>query len=384
MLAIHRLLANSPIERGDVDAFLGAHGSPLVEGSSVTFLYRGDASTLRLQHFLYGLPSLEPFVRVEGTDLWYLVLELPRASRLEYRLEVTRGGEVRTILDPLNPRRALDPSGETSVCHGAGYRPPAWLEPDPRARGGSIRSLELESEAFGDTRSVRVYVPSGFRRTRRYPLLVVHDGAEFLHYAELAGVLDNLIHRHEIPAMIVALTEAKRRDEEYADDERHATFVARELLPRLENEFPLVGDASSRGLLGANLGAVAALSVAWRHPGTFGNLVLLSGAFAFTEAAAQHDPVMRFMARFRADPGEPAQRAYVSCGIYDSLIHENRSLVLQLGEMGLDLRFSEPRDGHNWVRRPSCPRADSPPQPTPSAAPTRPRRGGLPPGGCPA
>jgi enterochelin esterase family protein len=38
----------------------------------------------------------------------------------------------------------------------------------------------------------------------------------------------------------------------------------------------------------------------------------------------------------------------VSCGIYDSLIHENRSLVLQLGEMGLDLRFSEPRDGHNW------------------------------------
>lgn len=353
MLAIHRLFASSPLESRAIDAFLGAHGSPLVEGTSVTFLYRGEASALRLQHFLYGLPSLEPFVRVEGTDLWYLVLELPRASRLEYRLEVSREGKVETILDPLNPRRALDPGGENSVCHGAGYRAPTWYEPDPRARGGSIKTVDVPSEAFGETRSVRVYVPARFRPTRRYPLLVVHDGAEFLHYAELAGALDNLIHRHEIPAMIVALTEAERRDEEYAGDRRHASFVARELLPRLAEEFPLVGDARSRGLLGANLGAVAALSVAWRHPGVFGNLMLLSGAFAFTEAAAhpggaRHDPVMRFMARFRADPGNPAERAYISCGIYDSLIHENRSLVLQLGEMGLNLRFSEVRDGHNW------------------------------------
>ena len=35
---------------------------------------------------------------------------------------------------------------------------------------------------FGDVRQVAVYVPPRFRRRRRYPLLVVHDGADYRLY----------------------------------------------------------------------------------------------------------------------------------------------------------------------------------------------------------
>ena len=42
---------------------------------------------------------------------------------------------------------------------------------------------EFDSEALGSTRRVVLYLPARFRATRRYPLLVVHDGPEYLKYS---------------------------------------------------------------------------------------------------------------------------------------------------------------------------------------------------------
>ena len=34
---------------------------------------------------------------------------------------------------------------------------------------------------------VTMYLPAGFRRTESYPLLVVHDGGDFLQYSGAKG-----------------------------------------------------------------------------------------------------------------------------------------------------------------------------------------------------
>ena len=39
---------------------------------------------------------------------------------------------------------------------------------------------------------------------------------------------------------------------------------------------------------------------------------------------------------------------FVSCGVYESLICENRALVPRLRVTGMDVRFDESLDGHNW------------------------------------
>ena len=54
------------------------------------------------------------------------------------------------------------------------------------------------------------------------------------------------------------------------------------------------------------------------------------------------------MNEFREDPGRPAERIFMSCGVYESLIYENRSLVPHLQGKGVELRFEEARDAHNW------------------------------------
>ena len=43
-----------------------------------------------------------------------------------------------------------------------------------------------------------------------------------------------------------------------------------------------------------------------------------------------------------------AERVFVSCGVYESLIYENRSLVPLLERAGMQVRYVEAADGHNW------------------------------------
>src|SRR5213594_4141991 len=125
-LSIRLLEREAPLAAAAVDKFLSSHSFPIVEGTSVTFVYRGEAESVALRHWIYGLPSSQPFTRLPGTDLWRLVLEIPEKSRLEYKLEVVSGGERRLINDPLNPLLTRDPFAENSVCHGSGYETPEW------------------------------------------------------------------------------------------------------------------------------------------------------------------------------------------------------------------------------------------------------------------
>jgi enterochelin esterase-like enzyme len=331
----------------------GTRRSPIVDPGGVTFVYHGAAEAVYLRLWIHGLPASQPFECLGDDGLWVLRVELPENSRIEYKFEVVRDGRGEWILDPLNPLQAADPFGANSVALGHGYERPEWTVADPAARPGSIEEIALASAALGDDRHVAVYVPARFRRSRRYPLLVVHDGLDYLRYANLQAVLDNLIHRLEIPAMIVALTQSPDRLVEYAGHDGHARFVAEELPRQLQRDFPLHPSAAARGLMGASFGAVAALHAAWRHPGAFGRLVLQSGSFAFADIGhhrrtSTFDPVARFVNEFRARPGVPAERMYLSCGIYESLIYENRSMVPLLRHHGIEVRYEEVRDGHNW------------------------------------
>ena len=346
-------LEAGPRTREAVDAFMTGHSFPIVIGSSITFVWRGEAEAVHLKHWVFGLPSSQSLVRVAGTDVWHLTMQLPAGSRVEYKLEVVRGGNGTWIQDPLNGNRARDPFGANSVAHGTGYEIPSWIHHDPGAAKGHLDEIWIDSKTFG-RRSFGLYIPSRFRRSRQYPILVVHDGHDYLRYAAMGNVLDNLIARLEIADAIVVFTSSPDRLREYAGDERHARFLTEELVPYVGRLFSLDEQPQGRCLMGASFGAVAALGTACRYPGFYGRLLLQSGSFAFTDIGDRNhrgplfDPVVTFMNRFRAEPSAISERIFVSVGMYESLIYENRSLVPILLSTGMDVRYVEARDGHNW------------------------------------
>jgi enterochelin esterase family protein len=353
-LAINRLREGRPDDAA-VDRFLSRHEVPIVEGDRCTFLWRGEADAVHLAQRIVGLPDRIPLRRLRDTDLWYGVLELPEGSRINYQLEVRRGTEVECGNDPLNGKLSYSPVGTSSVCFADGYRTPQWTFPDPDARPGELVELVVQSRALRRDCRVTLYLPARFRRTASYPLLVAHDGGDFLQYAAAKTVLDNLIHHLDVAEVVVAFLHPQDRLVEYANSPQHARFVTRELVPRLEAELPLVARRSGRCLLGSSFGAVASLSAAYRAPDVYGALVLMSGSFVFTDiAGADHgggpvfDPVVRFVNRYRERPRRVADRLFVSCGVYEPLITPNRSMVHTFESTGMVVRFLETRDGHCW------------------------------------
>lgn len=352
-LAIRQLEKNEQITSEMVDSLIEGNDFPLMEGKTATFLFRGNVDGVNLQHWVYGLESSLALTRLRGTDLWYLLLELPRCSRIEYKFDILVDGKHRWVRDPFNPQVARDPFGINSVCCTTGYETPDWTFKDPDARPGSLEEHCLHNTVFGDERTISVYLPARFRATRRYPLLIVHDGLDYIRYAAMRTVLDNLIYRLEISPMIVVFTQADDRMREYAANESHARYIREDVLPLVEEKYPLFPQASQRCLMGSSFGSVAALHIAWSNPGSFGRLLLQSGSFAFTDIGQNtrgpaFEPVVAFMNDFRRRPGHPADKLYVSCGTFESLIYENRSLVPALQASGMDVKYTEVRDGHNW------------------------------------
>ena len=121
------------------------------------------------------------------------------------------------------------PFGSQSVAAASGYVVPAWTLPDPEARPGTMDSISLRSKALRREQWIRLYRPARFREVRRYPLLIVHDGDDYLNYAAAKTVLDNLIHRGEVAPLVAAFIPPGNRLVEYANHAPHARFVAREL-----------------------------------------------------------------------------------------------------------------------------------------------------------
>lgn len=336
-----------------VQALLQNQRLPIVCDSRVTFLYHGHADGVALQHWVYGLPSRMDLSRIGRSTWWMLTMDLPKRSRIEYKLVVRRSGHEEWILDPNNDRIAHDPFGGNSVVQMTGYEEPEWSWASETGPHGTFESWAFKSRALDEERQIRVYLPPRYRPNRRHRLLMLHDGDDYVRYSRLSAVLDNLTLRLEIPPMVVVLLNPTDRLREYAADPRHARFVVEELLPEVESRYSVITEASGRCLGGASFGGVASLSTAWFYPHAFDMLLLQSGSFAFTDIG-QHtrgpvfDPVVKFMNRFRDSVGQPAKRFYLSCGVYESLIYENRSLVPLLQATGAEVKFEEARDGHNW------------------------------------
>jgi len=353
-LAINRLRDHEPLDAGQIDRFVGRFGSPIIEGERATFLYRGEADAVAVRHRVVGLPDPLVMRRLPDTDLWAATTDLPEGSRVEYQIETRRGEHYERFNDPLNPRAAHSPVGSSSVCAATGYAVPEWVHHDPNARPGQLLEESMRSKALRRDQPYWLYLPARYSTAQRYPLLVVHDGGDYLQYAAMKTVLDNLIHRLDVAPLVAVFLPPRDRLREYPNHAPHARFVSRELVPALTERLPLITSAEGRCLMGSSFGGIAALSTAVRYPGFYGSLLLQSASLVFTDIGTEHgggpafDPVVKFVNRYRAKPTRVVDRIFMSCGTYEPLITPNRSMVPVFREAGITVRYVEARDGHNW------------------------------------
>ncbi len=306
--------------------------------------YRGRADRVRLATFMPRFPKALAFEPVEG-DIWRLDLDLPPTARIEYLFDVEVGGEHHMFRDADNPETAPNPFGVNSVATGPRYRPPVWREADPH--DGTVSEIRVGSLAYGGRRHHHVWTPPGHTVDSPLPLLVVHDGSDFLHFAGLGRCLDWMVGAGRIEPRRLLLHDPRARHDEYVGSHRHVAHVVEEVLPHVRRRFDVRGPI---GLMGASLGAVAAWQVAHEAPEEFDALFLQSGTFAFDPHPELTPEMQRSISAFvdRAENTLLPMRVAVTCGRYESLIDWNRRVAESLSSAGCTVGFEESWAGHDW------------------------------------
>ncbi|HEY1126061.1 MAG TPA: alpha/beta hydrolase-fold protein [Sphingobium sp.] len=214
------------------------------------------------------------------------------------------------------------------------------------AHGQLLGPLELTSKVFaGTVRRYWVYVPAGYKADGPVPnLLVFQDGQRATNPdgpLRVPTVLDNLIARGDIPPTLGVFVTPGHLSEHYPDtlgtgnpdhrwqeydelDDDYSRMLLNELLPEVARRWRFTEDPARRAIGGTSSGAIAAFTVAWRHPEAFRNVLSMIGSY--TSIAAQH--------------GDPAVAPVPAGDLYPRLIRRSPirplRIFLQDGSADLD------------------------------------------------
>lgn len=148
---------------------------------------------------------------------------------------------------------------------------------------GTIQDLLFSSDALKEDINLLVYKPAHFSPLYKYHLLVTADGRDYFQLGRIARVCDELLFEKEIENLIVIgvpyIDTVDRREKYHPQGSKHDAyirFVAHELVPFLDHEFPTFQMGMGRALIGDSLGATISLLTAIRYPNTFGKVILQS------------------------------------------------------------------------------------------------------------
>ena len=180
------------------------------------------------------------------------------------------------------PYRPL-PIDQSDVRYDHG--PDSVRQPDVPA-GQTIEFDWNDSATYpGTSRKFWLHVPAQYDPTQPASLMVFQDGRWYLDpdgEVRAAVVLDNLIHRGDIPVTIGVFVDPgvfpdvedpddrKNRNAEYdAFDDRYVNFLLTEIIPQVTQRYSISDDPDQWGLCGGSSGGNCAFTAAWLRPDKF-------------------------------------------------------------------------------------------------------------------
>ena len=217
----------------------------------------------------------------------------------------------------------------------------------------TIIKEEIESEFLGEKRYLRVYLPPGYNEIISYPVVYCQDGEEFFNFGRIATHANQLILDEGIEPFIIVGVEVntKVRTEEYAPFgnrfEAYTSCFTEEIIPFIEQKYPVRREPEERILAGDSLGATVSLHLALKRPDLFSNIISLSGAY--------YEPSLKLLAEetnlatlsLFMIVGLQEQNYTTDTGTYN-FVELNRKAKVLLEERGASVTYFEKDGKHLW------------------------------------
>lgn len=329
-----------PNRQAVADSFVNSLPAlPFLEYDSIVhFIYNNPARSVALSGDVTGYKPSQNLTCIPGTHFWYYTTAYPMDARLDYKF-VTDGSI--WIMDPKNPLSCMSGFGPNSELRMPGYVLPPEIAFDHAIPHGTVIDTTFLSAALGNSRVVKIYLPAGYTQSgTRYPLVLFHDGTDYLALCNARNILDYLIANRIITPVIAVFVPPVDRTAEYSGDkiDLFTTFITNELMPTIDARFYTSKDPSKRAMIGASNGGNIALYISMKHPEVFGM------------AGAQSSNVIQAISQSLRNGPKLPLKFYLDMGTYDieELIPLVRNLKNILQTKNYPLEFHEWHEGHSW------------------------------------
>ena len=227
---------------------------------------------------------------------------------------------------------------------------------------GEIKGpFEWRSRIFpGTVRQYWVYVPAQYKKEKPACVMIVQDGLRKAQGWKVPTVLDNLIHKGDVPVQIgIFITPgvvpaANRnaqgrfnRSFEYDGmGDRYARFLIEEILPEVSKSYNLSEDPNDCLIAGSSSGAICAFTAAWERPDRFRRVFSSVGTFVSLRGGNEYEALVR---KYESKP----IRIFLQDGSNDNNLYggswwvANQAMLASLQFSGYDVRHVWGEGGHN-------------------------------------
>jgi enterochelin esterase family protein len=322
------------------DSFMNAgHAFPYIEYDTlVHFVYNATAQSVSLAGDATGWNPNQPFTNTPGTTFWHLTTHYEQDARLDYKYVINGSN---WILDPRNPRTCTGGFGPNSELRMPGYMLPPEISYYGIIPHGTIKDTTFQSSVLGNSRQVRVYLPPGYPDEREtYPVILFHDGLDYINLGNAGNILDYLISEHLMTPVIGIFVPAVDRSAEYAGSkiDKFTTFITSELMPVMDAKYKTSKDPARRAMAGASDGGNISLYIGMKHPEQFGKI------------AAQSSNVITSISQTFSNGPKLNLELYLDIGTYDiaMLIPMVHNLCGILHTKGYNYQCHDWHEGHSW------------------------------------
>jgi enterochelin esterase-like enzyme len=203
---------------------------------------------------------------------------------------------------------------------------------------GKMDVIEYDSKTVGTRRKMLVYMPPGYTRTKKYPVLyLLHgiggDETEWLRFTQPENILDNLLADGKAVPMILVFPNGRAQKDDHPTGNMFAHAAAfanfegdllNDVIPTIESRYSTLTDREHRALAGLSMGGGQTLNFGLAHLDRFAWIGAFSSApNTKPPAALVPDPVAA---------KRQLELFWLSCGNKDNLISISQGLHRYLKE----------------------------------------------------
>jgi enterochelin esterase-like enzyme len=327
-----------PERQSKVDSFMKTNPViPAIDnGTSVYFIYKGQARSAMIAGDFTGWSPTISMKQLSGTDLFYYITHFESNARIEYKLVI----DDNWMLDPKNPNSFKGGMGTNSELKMPGYVAPPEILFYAVIPHGTISDTSFYSPDLKNSRNVKIYLPSGYNRKKEYPVILFHDGLEFITLADITNVLDYLIAHNEIEPVIGVFVPPVDRTNEYAGDlkDTFTNFIVKELMPEIDRKFSTAKTPQKRAIIGISDGGNISLYMGMKHPEVFGKIAAMSSDVqdVISDGIKKNDKL--------------SLEFYMDLGLYDIpvLVPMVNDFIRILQKKNYSYQFKTWPEGHSW------------------------------------